>query len=159
MEQVASLIQAMLAPGIMISACGLLILGMNNKYSLVVTRIRTLNEEKRKYAKTADTKEFEYFAEIRIKSISIQLKSLFERLELVRNAVVCYSAGVGCFVFTSIWIGLGLVVTKTDYLNFGVVALLFFVLGMAIVLVGIIFAARESIKGFKIISFELKADE
>ncbi|MBK8662785.1 MAG: DUF2721 domain-containing protein [Ignavibacteriales bacterium] len=40
------LIQAMLAPGIMISACGLLILGMNNKYSLVVNRIRTLNEEK-----------------------------------------------------------------------------------------------------------------
>ncbi|MBK7267803.1 MAG: DUF2721 domain-containing protein [Ignavibacteriales bacterium] len=46
MDQVASLIQAMLAPGIMISACGLLILGMNNKYSLVVNRIRTLNEEK-----------------------------------------------------------------------------------------------------------------
>ncbi|MBK8662836.1 MAG: DUF2721 domain-containing protein [Ignavibacteriales bacterium] len=56
MDQVASLIQAMLAPGIMISACGLLILGMNNKYSLVVNRIRTLNEEKRKFAKTADTK-------------------------------------------------------------------------------------------------------
>jgi hypothetical protein len=159
MDQVASLIQAMLAPGIMISACGLLILGMNNKYSLVVNRIRTLNEEKRKYAKTADTKEFEYFDEMRFKSISVQLQSLYQRLYLVKNAVVCYSSGVGAFVITSIWIGLGLIMTKTEYLNFGLLSLVSFVIGMIIVLVGVIFAARESIKGFKIVEFELKADE
>ncbi|HEX9739900.1 MAG TPA: DUF2721 domain-containing protein [Ignavibacteriaceae bacterium] len=43
---ITEVIQLMLAPGIMISACGLLLLGMNNKYSLVVNRIRILNEEK-----------------------------------------------------------------------------------------------------------------
>ncbi|GAB1351024.1 hypothetical protein MASR1M107_32390 [Ignavibacteriales bacterium] len=159
MEQVASLIQAMLAPGIMISACGLLILGMNNKYSLVVNRIRALNEEKRRYAKSADTKDFEYFDEMRLKSISVQLNFLIVRLALVKNAVVCYSVGVGCFVITSIWIGLGMVVTKTELLNFGIFSILFFVLGMCIVLAGITFAARESIKGYEIVSFELKADE
>jgi len=159
MEQVASLIQAMLAPGIMISACGLLILGMNNKYSLVVNRIRALNEEKRKFAKSADTKDFEYFDEMRLKSISVQLNSLIVRLSLVKNAVVCYSVGVGCFVITSIWIGIGMVVTKTELLNFGIISIVFFVLGMTIVLIGITFAARESIKGYEIVSFELKADE
>jgi hypothetical protein len=159
MDQVASLIQAMLAPGIMISACGLLILGMNNKYSLVVNRIRTLNEEKRKFAKTADTKEFEYFDEMRLKSISMQLQSLYQRLYLVKNAVVCYSAGVAAFVVTSIWIGLGLIMTKTEFINFGILSLIFFVIGMIIVLAGVIFAARESIKGFQIVGFELKADE
>jgi len=159
MDQVASLIQAMLAPGIMISACGLLILGMNNKYSLVVNRIRTLNEEKRKFAKTADTKEFEYFDEMRLKSILMQLQSLYQRLYLVKNAVVCYSAGVAAFVVTSIWIGLGLIMTKTEFINFGILSLIFFVIGMIIVLAGVIFAARESIKGFQIVGFELKADE
>ena len=159
MDQVASLIQAMLAPGIMISACGLLILGMTNKYSLVVNRIRTLNEEKRKFAKTADTKEFEYFDEMRLKSISMQLQSLYQRLYLVKNAVVCYSAGVAAFVVTSIWIGLGLIMTKTEFINFGILSLIFFVIGMIIVLAGVIFAARESIKGFQIVGFELKADE
>jgi hypothetical protein len=159
MDQVASLIQAMLAPGIMISACGLLILGMNNKYSLVVNRIRTLNEEKRKFAKTADTKEFEYFDEMRLKSISMQLQSLYQRLYLVKNAVVCYSAGVAAFVVTSIWIGLGLIMTKTEFINFGILSLIFFVIGMIIVLAGVIFAARESVKGFQIVGFELKADE
>lgn len=159
MEQVASLISAMLAPGIMISACGLLILGMNNKYSLVVGRIRTLNEEKRKYARSADTKDFEYFDEVRIGSISKQLTFLYERLRFVRNAVVCYSAGVGCFVITSIWIGLGLVVTGQELINFGITAIIFFVIGMVLVLAGISFAARESIKGFDIVGLELKADE
>lgn len=48
--QTVDLIQAMLAPGIMISACGLLLLGINNKYSIVVNRIRVLEEEKRKLA-------------------------------------------------------------------------------------------------------------
>jgi len=54
---------------------------------------------------------------------------------------------------------LGMVVTKTELLNFGIFSILFFVLGMCIVLAGITFAARESIKGYEIVSFELKADE
>lgn len=159
MEQVASLISAMLAPGIMISACGLLILGMNNKYSLVVGRIRTLNEEKRKFARSADTKEFEYFDQVRISSISKQLAFLYERVRFIRNAVLCYSLAVGSFVITSIWIGLGLIVRGAEMINSGIASIIFFVIGMILVLIGITFAARESIKGFDIIELELKADE
>ena len=47
-SSIVQIIQLMLAPGLMISACGLLLLGMNNKYSLIVNRIRLLNEERRK---------------------------------------------------------------------------------------------------------------
>ena len=47
-NNIVEVIQLMLAPGLMISACGLLLLGVNNKYSLVVNRIRLLNDEKRK---------------------------------------------------------------------------------------------------------------
>lgn len=159
MEQVASLISAMLAPGIMISACGLLILGMNNKYSLVVGRIRTLNEEKRKFARSADTKDFEYFDQVRISSISKQLAFLYERVRFIRNAVLCYSLAVGSFVITSIWIGLGLIVRGAEMINSGIASIIFFVIGMILVLIGITFAARESIKGFDIIELELKADE
>ncbi|MBK7267802.1 MAG: DUF2721 domain-containing protein [Ignavibacteriales bacterium] len=96
---------------------------------------------------------------MRLKSISMQLQSLYQRLYLVKNAVVCYSAGVAAFVVTSIWIGLGLIMTKTEFINFGILSLIFFVIGMIIVLAGVIFAARESVKGFQIVGFELKADE
>ncbi|MBK6682755.1 MAG: DUF2721 domain-containing protein [Ignavibacteriales bacterium] len=66
MDQVASLIQAMLAPGIMISACGLLILGMNNKYSLVVNRIRTPNEKRN--LQKLPIQRVRYFCEMRLKA-------------------------------------------------------------------------------------------
>ena len=36
-----------LAPGVMINACGLLLLGIGNKFSSVLNRIRVLNDEKR----------------------------------------------------------------------------------------------------------------
>jgi hypothetical protein len=42
------IIKLMLAPGVMVNSCGLFLLGMNNKYSVVVGRIRNLDEEKRK---------------------------------------------------------------------------------------------------------------
>ena len=41
-------IQAILAPAIMVSACGLLLLGLLNRYTVIMTRIRTLSEERRR---------------------------------------------------------------------------------------------------------------
>ncbi|HPO56592.1 MAG TPA: DUF2721 domain-containing protein [Ignavibacteriaceae bacterium] len=153
---IIDIIQSMLAPGIMISACGLLILGMNNKYSIVVNRIRLLNEEKRRFASTALEKEFLYNEEIRLKSIATQLTKLRFRVKLVRNAVFCYSLAVGMFVTTSLIIGIAFWLNSV---NLESVIIALFSLGMISVLVGIFFAAYESVKGYEIINFEIKADE
>ena len=45
---VTQTIQLILAPGVMINACGLLLLGIGNKFSSVLNRIRILNDEKRR---------------------------------------------------------------------------------------------------------------
>jgi hypothetical protein len=87
---IVQLIQGMLAPGLMISACGLLLLGMNNKYSLVVNRIRLLNEEKRKIFHKAGIDEME---SSRLSNIELQISHLIGRISLVRNAVFSYSCG------------------------------------------------------------------
>ena len=82
---IVEIIQLMLAPGIMISACGLLLLGMNNKYSLVVNRIRLLNEERRKAIhKTTDDKNFNYQESQRLQSISMQISKLVYRVGLIQ---------------------------------------------------------------------------
>lgn len=153
---VVQVIQAMLAPGIMISACGLLLLGMNNKYSLVVSRIRLLGEERRKFSIKASHEEFLYQDEIRLKSISIQLEKLIYRVKLVRNAVLCYSIAVGLFVITSMQIGFSFVL-KT--LGSEPLIIISFSLGMLLVLVGICYAALETFKGYEIINYEIKAHE
>ena len=41
-------IQAILAPAIMVSACGLLLLGLLNRYTVIMARIRALNDERRR---------------------------------------------------------------------------------------------------------------
>jgi len=153
---VVQVIQAMLAPGIMISACGLLLLGMNNKYSLVVSRIRLLGEERRKFSIKATHEEFLYQDEVRLKSISIQLEKLIYRVKLVRNAVFSYSLAVALFVITSMQIGFSYVL-KTSGSEPLIITT--FSLGMVFVLIGICYAAVETIKGYEIINYEIKAHE
>ena len=153
---IVEVIQLMLAPGIMISACGLLLLGMNNKYSLVVNRIRLLNEERRKLFTRAGERDFNYEENVRLESISLQLKRLSYRVKIVRNAVLCYSGAVALFVITSLLIGAGYF-ADTDKLNITVTII--FLMGMMSVLAGVLFAGYETKKGYDIINLEVKIDE
>ncbi|MEZ5069958.1 MAG: DUF2721 domain-containing protein [Bacteroidales bacterium] len=146
---IVELIQGMLAPGLMISACGLLLLGMNNKYSLVVNRIRLLNEEKRNifHATTHHPDDSS-----RLNNIELQISHLIERISLVRNAVFSYSMGVALFIVSSVLIGVT-INQKTPGFDWLIVA--FFYAGMFAVFLGIIFAAIEVWKGYRIVKIEI----
>ena len=146
---IVQLIQGMLAPGLMISACGLLLLGMNNKYSLVVNRIRLLNEEKRKIFHLEKADEIEAS---RLSNIELQISHLIERISLVRTAVFSYSIAVALFIVISVLIGLT-ISKNTPAFDWLIVA--FFYAGMLAVFVGIIFAAIEVWKGYRIVKIEI----
>ena len=149
-------IQLILAPGVMISACGLLLLGINNKFTSVLNRIRALTEEKRKMMFNAVEREF-ISAEIqRIESITRQLTGLLNRAKLIRNSIFCYLCAVGLFVVTSLFIGADYFVPMLQlrYLILGA-----FLSGMVIVFVGVIFGVRDTMKGYNIVKFEVQVDE
>jgi hypothetical protein len=150
LESVSGLIQTMLAPGIMISACGLLLLGMNNKYSLVVNRIRLLNEERRKLhyeeLEKSDRKK-------RHKSIDTQIEKLSYRVVMVRNAVFSYSLAVAFFIIASVLIGINQLSGDS---GLGWAVIIIFLIGMLFVFAGIVFAAIETWKGYKIVEIEIK---
>ena len=82
---IVNIIQTMLAPGIMISACALLLLGVNNKYSMVIDRIRALQVEKRQLnfvaQKTGLTEEEKH----RLNSVVMQLKKFTIRFKIIKN--------------------------------------------------------------------------
>jgi hypothetical protein len=149
-DSVSGIIQIMLAPGIMISACGLLILGMNNKYSLVVNRIRLLNDERRKLRSEEEKK---INTKKRHKSIEVQIIKLNYRIFLVRNAVFSYSLGVAFFIISSLLIGLNQI---NSFFNINWAIILTFLAGMLFVFAGIVFAAIEVWKGYKIVQIEVK---
>lgn len=146
----------MLAPGLMISACGLLLLGMNNKYSLVVNRIRLLNDERRKALHKLSDQEFSFQENVRFESITRQLQKLAYRVKLVRNAVLSYTIAVALFVLTSLLIGIGYLLDMTRLNSF---ITILFLMGMISVLIGILFAAYETYKGYEIVKFEVESEE
>ena len=155
-SSIVEIIQLMLAPGLMISACGLLLLGMNNKYSLVVNRVRLLNEERRRSLNKMQDKDLNPQENIRFESISKQLEQLVLRVRLVRNAVLSYTIAVALFVITSLLIGFGYLFDLTR-LNSFITAL--FLLGMVSVFIGVVFAAYETYKGYEIVKFEVESEE
>jgi hypothetical protein len=149
-------IQLILAPGVMISACGLLLLGINNKFTSVLNRIRALTEEKRKIIINAAEREF-IPAEIqRIESITRQLTGLLNRAKLIRNSIFCYLCAVGLFVVTSLFIGADYFqpMLQLRYLILGT-----FLSGMVIVFVGVIFGVLDTMKGYNIVKFEVQVDD
>jgi len=151
-----NLIQFMLAPAVMISACGLLLLGINNRYSLVVNRIRLLNEEKRKLFIKVGGNPLSTTENLRLASIARQIELLIYRVRLIRNSVLCYVAAVALFVLTSMLLGIGYLFSLY-YLNFPIV--IAFLIGMILVLAGAFFAGFESKKGYDIIKFEVDVDD
>jgi hypothetical protein len=149
-------IQLILAPGVMISACGLLLLGISNKFTSVLNRIRILTEEKRKIIHNAAERDFLTPEIQRIESITRQVAGLLERAQLIRNSVFCYLCAVGLFVVTSLLIGADYFVPMLQlrYLILGM-----FLGGMVIVFVGVIFGVLDTTKGFNIVKFEVQVDE
>jgi hypothetical protein len=156
-ETAILIIQAMLAPAVGISAVGLLLLGLNNRYTAIINRLRLLNEEKRKYARMiADSIELTYADNARFMSVRNQTKELLARSRLVRNAILALQGAVALFVLTSVMIGVNLFATS------GFLAanpLILFVAGMLLVFVGVGFSAVEVHRSFKVVLVEAMAEE
>jgi uncharacterized membrane protein len=152
-----SVIQAMLAPGLGISAVGLLLLGMSNRYGSIIARIRALNNEKRGFLRMlAEGKTLEYGDQVRYQSVVRQTESLLERTRFVRNSILSMQTGIGLFVLTSLCIGLSVFVESRALQS---VSLLAFLAGMVGVLVGIVFAALDVSRSFKVVELEVHTDD
>lgn len=150
-------IQMMLAPAVMISACGLMLLGINNKHSSIVNRIRLLNEERRRYMlKIQNNANIEFVETLRLQSVNKQLDDLLMRLRLVRNGIVFHILGIFMFILTSLVIGAELILRIN---LFEPIKIIIFSAGLILVAVGVIFALVETIKGYKIVYLDVKADE
>lgn len=151
---VIQIIQLILAPAVMINACGLLLLSTNNKYSLILNRIRLLNDEKRKLFKKAGEKNFE--ENLRLESLIKQIGQMMIRAKLMRDAVLCYTGGVALFIVASLLIGLQFFskALHSPYLVIGV-----FLLGIIAMLLGALFAFLDAKRGYDIVQYEVRVDE
>jgi hypothetical protein len=134
----SQLIVQMVSPAVMLSACGLMLLGLGNRYGRIVDRIRDFATEWRALKKA--TTDFD-----RLHTLEVQLSDLFRRGQLLRNAVMLFYVAIFLFVVCSFAIP----VTGTK------LPLLFFCTGMACVLTGTLFALRETLLSFRLIKLDV----
>jgi hypothetical protein len=150
-------IQAILAPALGISAVGLLLLSLSNRYSAIIGRIRLLNDEKRRFSRFISEKgDLQYPDNLRMMSITQQTEELLIRSRYVRNAILSLQAAIGMFVLSSVSIAVNLFVESETIRT---IPLLIFIVGMVSVFVGIVFYAMEVYRSFKIILLEVRGDE
>jgi MFS family permease len=138
-----SLVQSMVTPAVMISACGLLLLSMSNKLARIVDRIRELNAEDR--GLEAETEA------VRRLSIRNQIDLLLRRALLLRNACGLLYLAVAVFALTSLCVGL-----SNAAHAFEVLMLVLFVFGLGTVVWAGILAYLEIRLSHRAVAEEIK---
>jgi len=143
-------IQSILAPALMISACGLLLLCLNNRYTTVVTRIRILNDEKRKKLANPEAIDLEYVDALRFESVMQQIPSLLQRANHLRRSLMLIWSGVIGFFASSLLLGASLFVAT----EIAAVAVWIFMLGLVCAAVGIVYALMDISLAHRVLKLE-----
>jgi len=153
---VTQTIQLILAPAVMISACGLLLLGIGNKFSVVLNRIRLLNDEKRRLHYRSGDSALSPREQVRLENLSRQIERLMKRARLIQNSLLCYIFAVALFVLTSLIIGANFF---TGAMPFGNVTIIAFLVGMILVFLGVLYAALDTRMGYNIVTLEVEEEK
>lgn len=147
LESAISFINASLAPAVLFTGVGLLLAGLQAKYSTIVGVIRQLNREWREL----DPEAVEDDVARRL-ILEVQISSLMRRAKLVRNSVCSFFLTIFFLVGASILIGfrvLGMPIpVLLVFASFGI--------SLALLFAGIAFATREALLSYQIVQAETK---
>ena len=143
-------IQAILTPALMISACGLLLLGLNNRYAIVVGRIRALNDEKRKKLADPEAIDREYVDAVRFESVMQQIPSLQHRANHLRHSLISLWTGVFCYLLSSMLLGFSIFF----HVKIASFAVWVFMIGIGSAAVGVVFAMLDIVLAHRVLKLE-----
>ncbi|HYN33055.1 MAG TPA: DUF2721 domain-containing protein [Ilumatobacteraceae bacterium] len=139
-ETAGRTIQLILAPVVMVTACGILLTGMLSHYSSINDRIRALAAERLSLVLTTPAESHRALARERLTEIDHQAPMLIHRHLLVRHGILLGYTSVVTLVVSMFVIGAA-ALADSDVL--GTVALFLFLAGTASLMVGTGFIAFE----------------
>jgi len=144
---VAQAINGILAPAIMISASALIILALQGKYSQLIDRLRSLNDERRRL------KNIENPSKQRLANVIDQIEAILLRAKMVRNSIVSLYLAISLFVLSSIIIGIRLIFGVKIPISPSLIA---FMVGMVFVFMGVLYALRDIGNAYHIAQLEVR---
>ncbi len=151
-------IQTILAPAVMISASALFLLGLSARYIAVITRIRLLSEERRKFhIALKDSQDLHLLERDRLFSVEHQIAILQRAVWYLRNSILCQVLAAFFFVLTSCSIGLHFLMNIHPAEE---ISLALFMVGMVLILIGIALLGLDIFISYEVIAVEVrKSDE
>ncbi len=150
------IIQLLVAPVVMISACGLLCLALYNRLAAIVSRARTFHKERfevtgKLTAAEANPEDSVLAQQLRnrVETLDDQVSQILRRAVLIRNALVCLLVAILCMLGCSVSLGL-------SSLNamFGYLALLMFSLGVLVMMAAMALAIVELLRALDPVALE-----
>ncbi len=135
-QSVAQTIQLILAPVVMVTASGILLTGLLGRYAAVNDRLRALAQERLALLRG----EGDRWRAERLTEIDHQLPELLARHGHLHDAALAFYAGIAVFVVSMFAIGGASAARSAEAAT---VALGLFLAGTAVLLVGVVVAARE----------------
>lgn len=144
-EQVSHMVAASVMPVVVISAAALLCLAFYNRLAAVITRLRAVQRERLELQERLEkmtSADIEKNTGLRytciLESLSDQSTGIINRARLIRATLGCLLLCIACLVVCSLLNGLTVVWT-----NAVVGAVIFFVVGMLLLLAGVTCALFE----------------
>lgn len=150
-----SVVKALVAPVIMISACGLLCLALYNRLAAIVGRARAFHKERfdtLHKASELGPEQAETKARLlhRAQTLADQGGQILRRATLIRNGLMCLLACVALMICCSLCLGLASISSSAQAL-----ALIAFVSGTLSMLGGIVYALIELTHALDPVVFEM----
>jgi hypothetical protein len=150
-QTAARTIQLILAPVVMVSACGILLTGMLGHYGSINDRIRKLTGERLGLSQLEPAEDHVMLARERLTEIDHQVPMLIDRHRQVHHAILLANVTVAILVVSMFIIGAA---ALTNSSATGTVALCVFLTGAAALMGSAIFMALEVRSSHQAVSYE-----
>lgn len=144
-------IQTLVAPVVMISACGLLCLAFFNRLSILVARVRTFHHERLALSDKLKTAGAGEDVHRRMAVVDQQVTHILSRARMIRNTLFCLLLCVSCMVLCSISLGVSVFV---DWGGWPQVEVTLFMVGLLCLLTGVMFAMVELTRALTPVALE-----
>ena len=155
LEMIVRTMQFILAPAVMINACAVILTGLLGHYAAINNRLRDMNRERLAQLRTVGSAELEQPDPLtleRLGEIDAQLPELLLRHRLIRDAVLFVYGGMFLFIASMLVIALG-AWAGMNWIS--VAALIVFLAGTVLVLIGVFTVALEIRRSHLAVEFEV----
>ena len=147
----ASIIQQILAPVVVISACALLCLSTSARLTAILSRIRGFHQERIEAFQIEPGKDerADRVRAMRLEGLEEQTHRLIRRAALIRNALLLLFFAIICMLISSLVLGLSTIVDGVQP-----AAIVMFVVGVISMLIAMILSLAEIGAALKTVRYE-----